>query len=70
MFFSLKGALGQGASVEGEACAAMTSCSETLNQDTEASGLKTEEPKLLNLAGRETLTPAQLKVGVFLSVGL
>lgn len=51
-------------SVEAEAGAAMT---ETLNQDTEASCLKT---KPLKLTGRETLTPAQLKVGFFLSVGV
>lgn len=52
-------------SADGEACAATTSCSETVNQDTEASCLKTEAPKLLHLTRREKLTTAQLKVGGF-----
>lgn len=72
--YSLKGALDQGDirfclpdSAEGAACAAITSCSETVIQDTEAFGLKTEAPKLLNLTGRENLPTAQLKVGVFIS---
>lgn len=71
--YSFKGALDQGDvrcclpdSVKGEACAAGTSCSETMNPDSEASCLKTEQPKLVNLTGREKLTPAQLKVGFFL----
>lgn len=70
--YSFKGALDQGDirscfpdSFEGEACAARTSCSETMNPDSEASCLKTEQPKLLNLTGGDKLTPAQLKVGFF-----
>lgn len=46
----------------------MTSSAEKLNQDAEGSCLKPEEPKPLNLTGKEKLSPAQLKVGFFLAV--
>lgn len=46
----------------------MTSSAEKSNQDAEGSCLKPEEPKPLNLTGNEKLSPAQLKVKLFLGV--
>ncbi|XP_029704868.1 cilia- and flagella-associated protein 54 isoform X1 [Takifugu rubripes] len=52
------------AEAEAEAGATMTSSAEKLNQDAEGSCLKPEEPKPLNLTGKEKLSQAQLKLAL------